>query len=84
MAVSKYCKYCGRSIIPKSSYTNRQDYCSPACRKAAKQSVYNETRRNTRAVPTPIKRNSKLSADAMEAKMAKISYGQLMARRDRS
>ena len=84
MAVSKFCEYCGRAIIPKSRHAVKQYYCSPECRKAAKRSVYNENRRNARCAPTPIKRNHRLDAVAMEAKIAKISYGKLMARRGRS
>lgn len=84
MAVSRYCEYCGRAIIPKSSHAVKQYYCSPECRRAAKRSVYNENRRNARCAPTPIKRSHRLDAVAMEAKIAKISYGQLMARRERS
>ena len=84
MAVSKFCEYCGRAIIPKSRHAVKQYYCSPECRRAAKRSVYNENRRNARCAPTPIKRSNRLDAVAMEAKIAKISYGQLMARRERS
>lgn len=84
MAVSRFCEYCGRAIIPKSRHAVKQYYCSPACRNAARRGVYNENRRNARCAPTPIKRSHKLSADAMEAKLAKVSYGQLMARRERS
>ena len=84
MAVSKFCEYCGRAIIPKSRHAVKQYYCSPACRNASRRSVYNENRRNARCAPTPIKRSHRLDAVAMEAKIAKISYGQLMARRERS
>ena len=84
MAVSRYCEYCGRAIIPKSRHAVKQYYCSPECRNAARRGKYNENRRNASLAPTPIKRNHKLSADAMEAKIAKISYGKLMARRERS
>ena len=84
MAVSRCCEYCGRAIIPKSSHAVKQYYCSPECRRAAKRSVYNENRRNARRSPEPVKQNHRLDALAMEAKIAKISYGQLMARRERS
>ena len=84
MAVSKCCEYCGRPVIPKSKNVVRQYYCSPECRRAAKRSVYNENRRNARRSPEPVKKNHRLDAVAMEAKIAKISYGQLMARRERS
>lgn len=84
MAVSKFCEYCGRAIIPKSRHAVKQYYCSPECRNSARRSVYNENRRNARCAPTPIKRSHRLDAVAMEAKIAKISYGQLMARRERS
>lgn len=81
MAVSRYCEYCGRAIIPRSAHTVKQYYCSPECRKAAHAGPSDGDRRNARHTPTVIKRNKKLSADAMEAKIAKISYGKLMARR---
>ena len=84
MAVSRYCEYCGLAIIPKSSHAVKQYYCSPECRRAAKRSVYNENRRNARRSPEPVKQNHRLDALAMEAKIAKISYGQLMARRVKS
>lgn len=84
MSVSKNCEYCGRPIIPKSSHAVKQYYCSPECRNAAKRSVYNENRRNARRSPEPVKHDHRLDAIAMEAKIAKISYGQLMARRERS
>ena len=84
MAVSKFCEYCGRAIIPKSIHAVKQYYCSPECRNSAKRSLYNENRRNARCAPTPIKRSHRLDAVAMEAKMQKISYGKLMARRERS
>ena len=84
MAVSKLCEYCGRAIVPKYSHAVKQYYCSPKCRNAARRGKYNENRRNASLAPTPIKRNHKLSADAMEAKIAKISYGKLMARRGHS
>ena len=84
MAVSRCCEYCGRAIIPKSSHAVKQYYCSPECRRAAKRSVYNENRRNARRSPEPVKQNHRLDAVAMEAKIAKISYGKLMARRERS
>lgn len=84
MAVSRFCEYCGRAIIPKSRHAVKQYYCSPECRNSAKRSLYNENRRNARCAPTPIKRSHRLDAVAMEAKIAKISYGQLMARRERS
>ena len=84
MAVSKFCEYCGRAIIPKSRHAVKQYYCSPECRRAAKRSVYNENRRNARRSPEPVKQNHRLDAVAMEAKIAKISYGKLMARRSHS
>lgn len=84
MAVSRYCEYCGRVITPKSSHAVKQYYCSPECRRAAKRSVYNENRRNARQSPEPVRQNHRLDALAMEAKIAKISYGKLMARRERS
>ena len=84
MAVSRYCEYCGRAIIPKSRHAVKQYYCSPECRRAAKRSVYNENRRNARQSPEPVRQNHRLDALAMEAKIAKISYGKLMARRERS
>lgn len=84
MAVNRCCEYCGRAIIPKSSHAVKQYYCSPECRRAATRSVYNENRRNARRAPEPVKQNHRLDALAMEAKIAKISYGQLMARRGRS
>ena len=84
MAVSKFCEYCGRAIIPKSRHAVKQYYCSPECRNAARRSVYNENRRNARQSPEPVKQNHRLDAVAMEAKIAKISYGKLMARRERS
>ena len=84
MAVSRYCEYCGRVITPKSSHAVKQYYCPPECRNSAKRSLYNENRRNARCAPTPIKRSHRLDAVAMEAKIANISYGKLMARRERS
>lgn len=84
MAVSKFCEYCGRAIIPKSRHAVKQYYCSPECRNSARRGVYNEKKRQARKAPTPIKRSHRLDAVAMEAKIAKISYGQLMARRERS
>ena len=84
MSVSKNCEYCGRPIIPKSSHSVKQYYCSPECRRAAKRSVYNENRRNARRSPEPVKQNHRLDALAMEAKIAGISYGKLMAKRERS
>ena len=84
MAVSRCCEYCGRAIIPKSSHAVKQYYCSPECRRSAKRDQYNEARREARRSPEPVKQNHRLDALAMEAKIAKISYGQLMARRGRS
>ena len=84
MSVSKNCEYCGRAIIPKSSHAVKQYYCSPECRNSARRGVYNENRRNARRSPEPVKNNHRLDALAMEAKIAKISYGKLMARRERS
>ena len=84
MAVSRFCEYCGRTIIPKSSHAVKQYYCSPACRNEARRGVYNEKKRKARKAPTPVKQNHRLDAVAMEAKMQKISYGKLMARRERS
>lgn len=84
MAVSRVCEFCGRAIVPKSSHAVKQYYCSPECRNAAKRSVYNENRRNARRSPEPVKKNHRLDELAMEAKIAKISYGKLMARRGRS
>ena len=84
MSVSKNCEYCGRPIIPKSIHAVKQYYCSPECRNAARRGVYNEKKRQAKKAPTPVKRSHRLDAVAMEAKIAKISYGQLMARRERS
>lgn len=84
MAVSKFCEYCGRAVVSKSSHAVKQYYCSPDCRRAAKRDQYNENRREARRAPEPVKQNHRLDAVAMEAKIARTSYGKLMARRGRS
>lgn len=84
MAVSKLCEYCGRPIIPKSKNAVKQYYCSKECRNSATRGLYNEKRREARQAPPPVKQNHRLDAVAMEAKIARISYGKLMARRERS
>ena len=76
------CAMCGKPVIPSSSYTRHQKYCSDDCRREARRlTALNCWRRKKESAASTVKRENTLVVDSMEAARKNISYGKLMARR---
>ena len=76
------CAMCGKPVIPSSSYTRHQKYCSDDCRREARRLAAQEGwKRKKESAAVKVKRENTLVVDSMEAARKKISYGQMMARR---